>query len=134
TVRAEEKEVSKKEIKALIEKLVSPNDEPTTRAATYKFPADYDYKAQEDIFRTFNQLKGIGPPAFPQLFKNLDDKRYAYSSQGISTSHMNWSVGDLCRGIIRSYLQSYSGGSFTAGRGDPFARPRRPDYLEHYDL
>jgi hypothetical protein len=114
---------SAKEIKALIDKLVSPNPEPIIRGSGHRLPPGFDLKKQEQVHRALRKLKQLGPRAFPFLIECWGDKRYCLT--GCEAGSFNVTVGEICRTIISDQLQPYD--DCPAGYS---GRPpnRRPNY------
>ncbi len=116
-----------KEIKTLIDQLVSPNPEPITRGLPIiDLPAGYDRRKQAKVLAARSRLLELGPPAFPFLIERLKDERYCLTTEnGISGVYRNRSVGDICRKIVFVQLQPF--GSWQ-GRG----KPPLPSYPHHF--
>lgn len=129
---ADDKNLGEKEIKALIEKLASPNETPKLDGQDAVYPPTYDRQAQIKVERAWQSLYELGLSTFPYLFQSIADKRYSYTRDG-GAADVNLSVGDQCRAILKSYLQPY-GHQFTAGVSDPRFVPHRPSYFRNYDL
>jgi hypothetical protein len=122
---------SAKEIKALIDELVSPNPAPDTaklQASEAKpdggFPPGYDHKKQEQVHRARSKLLQLGPRAIPFLIERWRDDRYCMTVE--EAEYINQSVGAICRSIISLELQPY--GCAPKGHGDPRGKPWRPSY------
>jgi hypothetical protein len=133
SARAEEpKQLSDKEIKALIEKLTSPNPEPkAAKDPCLKVPADFDRKKQELVNQAFEDLHKAGPQAFSQLVASWEDKRYSITvAHCLSGAYYNWTVGEACRAIIYDQLQPY--GTWQEGGGDPRSMAHRPGYPHEF--
>jgi hypothetical protein len=119
------------EIKALIDRLVSPNPAPDTdklkaseARADRGFPRDFDHKKQKQVHRAVAKLMELGPRAFPFLIERWEDKRYCLTTA--VAAYVNESVGDVCRSIIADQLQPY--GIHQKGYADPRGKPLRPNY------
>ena len=124
---------SEKEIKSLIDQLVSPNPKPITGdedervAPEYRLPEGFDQRKQRAVHDARSRLKEIGPPAFPYLVECWSDKRYCLTtSHGLYGYCQNESVGEICEAIILDQLQPYS--YWPAGYDDPRGHPHRPSY------
>lgn len=129
---ADEEMVSDRQIEALVADLVSPNPAPRTRGPNAEYPAGYDRAAQKRVHRAFFKLRELAPRSFPFLFDHFDDRRYALTEDS-GDLEKNYTVGQLCRDILVSHLQSDVWGRKEGGtsfRG----RPSEPDYLAHYKL
>jgi hypothetical protein len=124
---------SAKEIKALINQLVSPNRKPDVAdgdSAARGLPRDFDRKKQRQVDRAITKLIQLGPRAFPFLIERWGDKRYCLTGDdSLSGAFVHKTVGRICREIISVQLQPY--GIYPAGF-DPdrnrARQPRRPGY------
>jgi hypothetical protein len=123
---------SAKEIKALIDQLVSPNRKPDVRegdSAARGLPRDFDRKKQQQVDRAISKLRQLGPRAFPFLIKRWGDERYCLTAEdSISGAFLHKTVGQVCRAIIFDQLQPY--GTWPKGYSPDHTRrpPRRPGY------
>jgi hypothetical protein len=129
--------VSEREIKKLVDQLVSPNPKPITgdedeRAAPeYRLPKGFDRKKQEQVRIARVELRKIGPAAFPFLIERWHDKRHCLTvSHGVSGYCHNRTVGEICQAIIFDQLQPYS--YWPAGDGDPRGKPKTPGYPDAF--
>jgi hypothetical protein len=120
------------EIKALIDRLVSPNPAPDTaklKASENKpdggWPRGYDHKKQDEVDGIRRKLMQVGPLAFPFLIERWKDERYCRTIE--VAEYVNQSVGEVCRDIVSDQLQPY--GVSQAGYADPRGKPLRPDYM-----
>ncbi len=120
------------QITALVDQLVSPYEAPLTRGPYAKYPQGYDREAQNRVRRAFHQLRDLAPRSFPFLFERFDDKRYSLTADSGDLDR-NYSVGELCRDILTSHLQSnvwdHKRGGTSIRR-----RPSEPDYIAQYKL
>jgi hypothetical protein len=123
---------SAKEIKALIDQLVSPNRKPDVRegdSAAHGLPSDFDSRKQQQVNRAISKLTRLGPQAFPFLIERWGDERYCLTaSDDISGAFLHKTVGQICRAIIFNQLQPY--GTWPEGYSPDRTRrpPRRPGY------
>jgi hypothetical protein len=123
---------SAKEIKALIDQLVSPNRKPNVRegdSAARGLPRDFDRKKQQQVDRAISKLTQFGPQAFPFLIERWGDEHYCLTaSDGISGAFLHKTVGQMCRALIFDQLQPY--GHWPAGYSPDRTRrpPHRPAY------
>jgi hypothetical protein len=129
---ADDQTISDEQIEALVKDLVSPNKAPRTRGPSAQYPPGYDRDAQQRVLRAFHELRDLAPRSFPFLFDHFDDKRYALTADSGDVDR-NYSVGELCRDILTSHLQSniwdHKEGGTSFRR-----RPDEPDYIAHYKL
>jgi hypothetical protein len=121
---------SKREIKALIDQLISPNREPRRVSAAHGLPREFDSQKQKQVDRARAKLTEIGPQAFPYLIERWEDKRYCLTaSNDLSGTFLHLTVGQICRAIIYDQLQPH--GTYPKGF-DPdrnrARQPRRPGY------
>jgi hypothetical protein len=128
---------SEREIKKLVDQLVSPNPKPITGdedervEPEYRLPRGFDKDKQKQVHAARYQLKQIGPAAFPFLIERWKDKRYCMTvSHGLSGYCYNWTVGQVCEAIAFDQLQPYS--TWPAGYDDPRGKPKSPDYPPHF--
>ncbi len=121
-----------KEIKTLIDQLVSPNPEPmTTFRPHIDLPAGYDRTKQAKVLDARSKLLELGSPAFPFLIERWNDERYCLTTEnGLSGCFTNESVGSICRIIVFVQLQPF--GFWQSGGDDPRGKPHRPSYPEHF--
>lgn len=124
---------SEREIKALIDQLVSPNPKPITGdedrrvRPDYRLPPGFDRDKQKQVRGARLKLRQLGPRAFPYLIERWGDKRYCLTvSDGLSGYCRNKTVGDVCCSIIFDQLQPYS--SLPKVKDDPRGKPHRPAY------
>jgi hypothetical protein len=125
---------SAKEIKALIDQLVSPNRKPNVEdgdSAARGLPRDFDRKKQKQVDRAITKLQKLGTRAFPFLIERWGDKRYCLTaSSSASGAFLHQTVGQICRAIICDQLQPYGtwpGGGYNPDRRPPHYRPGYPD-------
>jgi hypothetical protein len=103
-----EKKPTEKEIKALIDKLVSPNPEPVFSGDEIKDSPSYDREKQKLVEKAFDDLENLGPQAFPFLIDRWDDKHFSLTtSYGPNGSLHNVSVGEVCKMIIFNQIQPF---------------------------
>lgn len=123
---------TEKEIKALIDQLVSPNPKPIIqKKPTIKLPKDFDLAKQELVHEARSKLLKIGTPAFPLLIENFKDEHYSLTTQnGLDGIYWNETLGDVCRTIIFDQLQP--GGTWQIGDGDPRSVAKRPAYPHNF--
>jgi hypothetical protein len=125
------KPASAREIKALIDQLVSPNRIPLKVSAAHGLPRDFDRQKQKQVDRAIARLLQLGPQAFPFLIERWGDKRYCLTaSDNISGAFLHMTVGQVCRAVVFDQLQPY--GHWPAGHNPdrnrrPPHRPRHPD-------
>jgi hypothetical protein len=124
---------SAKEIRALIEQLVSPNRKPKVQegdSAATGLPRDFDRVKQQQVGRAISKLLRLGPQAFPFLIERWGDQRYCLTaSDGASGAFLHKTVGDICRAILFSQLQPYGywpEGGYNPDRRPPAYRPLYP--------
>jgi hypothetical protein len=130
--------VSDESVKQLAAQLASPNKAPLVignggQGPDAEYPAGFDKKSQETVFRARSKLDRLGLSAFPHLINLMDDTRYCMTVDD-SEADRNYSVGETCIGIIRCRLEPYNRFQFTAGNPheDPRGRARRPCYTQHF--
>jgi len=125
------------EIKGLSDKLVSANPEPPRVKEPYwvaerfplKFPDGFDPRRQTAMAKVMDQISEIGPAAFPELIERFDDDRYSITTESqLSGAPYNWTVGEVCRGIIEAQVQPCS--SWCKCDDDPRGYPRRPNFFK----
>lgn len=121
---------TEKEIKALIEQLVSPNPKPIVNkrgVPSIDLPPGFDRKKQERVHLARSKLVELGPLAFPVLVESEKDERYSLTTcNDLSGWYNNESVGHVCRTIILDQLQPY--GYWQDVGDDPRGKPHRPSY------
>jgi hypothetical protein len=129
-----EKKPTEKEIKALIDKLVSPNPKPITGdedpdvAPDYRLPPGFDEEKQKLVRKAISDLKGLGICAFPFLIDRWDDDHFCILiSEGINGYFRNQSVGKTCKMIIFDQIQPY-GNSAGFAKNDDLKLAWRPSY------
>jgi hypothetical protein len=116
---------SAKEIKALIDQLVSPNPAPIIDGTRNRLPSGFDLKKQEQVHRAVTKLKQLGPRAFPFLIERWGDQRYCLSTCVAASD--NHTVGVVCHWIIFDQLAPYGSPPVKGYLGRP---PRvRPNYI-----
>jgi hypothetical protein len=123
------KPLSAKEIKALIDQLVSPNRIPLKVSAAHGLPRDFDRQKQKRVDRAIARLMQIGPQPFPFLIERWEDNRYCLTaSNNLCGAFLHLTVGQICREVICNQLQPY--GHWPGGRNPDRDRraPRRPRY------
>jgi hypothetical protein len=95
----------------LIQRLVSPNQEPLTQnrsAGAVKFPEGYDVEAQKRIDVARQSLRDDFERALPFLIDALKDDRYSMTIDwGEGDACYNYSVGGICGNVIASQLEVY---------------------------
>jgi hypothetical protein len=125
---------TEKQIKALIDQLVSPNPKPRInkmRAPSIDLPPGFDRKKQDKVHLARSKLVKLGPLAFPYLIESQNDERYSLTTcDDLSGWFNNESVGYVCRTIIFGQLQPY--GYWPEVGGDPRGKPHRPSYPGHF--
>jgi hypothetical protein len=108
---AEAKADAKRDYRALVAELASPNNEPTTfkrAGGRVKFPARYNVKAQRRIDEVRRILQDNIEESLPFLVEALDDKRYCMTIDwGDGDAYYNRSVGSICQNVIESHLEIY---------------------------
>ena len=130
---AEDKPPTAKEIKALIQQLVSPNRIPDIPYGSADYPAGYDRDAQKHVRDAWSELHHIGLRGFPYLFDGFDDKRYCFTDDA-GSADANWTVGRACSDMVICQLQPYANhGDFAFFESDG-VRHKRPSYSMHYKL
>jgi hypothetical protein len=122
---------TEREIKALIDQLVSPNVVTPTDKCWPEHPPNYDREAQKRVLAAMKELRAIGLAAFPHLLAQIDDKRYCLTEDAGSCDFA-YSVGTICYRTVDAHLQPY--GPHTEGEGDPRERAYRPDYMRQQKL
>jgi hypothetical protein len=125
---SKEPEVSRDDVKALIEKLASPNPEPTVRRGPeLKYPPNYDREQQRSVGEAKHNLESLGARAFGHLIENWKDNRYSLTySVGINGYMRNATVGHVCKIIVFDQVQPY--GFWPRTDDDPRGKPHRPSY------
>lgn len=104
---AEEEEVTKEQVDALVARLVSPNSPPVIRhSPSAKYPQDFDHEAQVRVHQAFKELYRLGIRSFPHIFDHFDDRRYSLTMDS-GEADRNWTVGQLCFDIVTCHLQPY---------------------------
>ena len=116
---------SDKEIKALVDRLVSPNPPVIIKYDNFRFPKGFDKDKQKDVHEAVYTLRKLGLRAFPFLAERLDDSRYCVTMDD-GPAPVNVSVGQVCRDLIRAQVQPY--GFWPEGYGDPRGKPKRPTF------
>jgi hypothetical protein len=100
-----------KKYRALVQRLVSPNKEPITEngdGGSVRFPTGYDVAAQKHIDAARRALHDNFDEALPFLVEALDDERYCMTIDWAEgDAYYNYSVGDVCRYVIRRWLEVY---------------------------
>jgi hypothetical protein len=129
---AGEKPPTEREIKSLIDQLVSPNLVTPTDKCWPEHPPNYDREAQKRVLAAMQKLRAIGLPAFPYLIERVDDKRYCLTEDAASCDFA-FSVGTICYRTVEAHLQAF-GPHHTKGEGDPRQRPSRPHYIREHEL
>jgi hypothetical protein len=123
---------AEREIKALIDQLVSPNPRPITDERPRdlllpRLPKGFDRARQKKVHEAYWKLNRIGPRAFPFLMERWGDKRYCLTTQdGLSGACYNRTVGYVCKWIVFNQLQPC--GFWPKVEDDPRGKPRRPGY------
>ena len=125
---------TEKEIKALIDQLVSPNPKPiidTKGPPRTDLPPGFDLKKQDKVHFAQSQLVELDPVAFPFLIESWNDERYSLTTCNyLSGWFYNESVGRVCQTIIFNQLQPY--GYWQDVGADPRGKPTRPSYPDHF--
>ena len=105
---------SKQKIKALVDRLVSPNPKPITEeedprvAPDLRLPPGFDREKQAPVLQAHSELGKLGIQAFPILIERWEDKRYSLTtSNAWSGFYRNRAVGKVCQTIIFDQLQPY---------------------------
>jgi hypothetical protein len=103
-------------IEALVAQLRSPNKDPNPklRNGYFKFPEDFDFRAQEGVEAARQKLLQLSTDAFPVLIEHLNDKGYCRSVEGAVLS--GHSVGRECFEIIEEQVV-VSGMSYKSRKG-----------------
>jgi hypothetical protein len=127
TTDAPKKKMTEQEIKALIDKLVSPNPQPSIHADDYDLPPGFDREKQKLVRKAVSDLKSLGPQAFPFLIDRWDDEHYCLTtSYGPTGDCHNETVGYFCKMIIFDQIQPY--GNWQGIKDDGIHIVPRPDY------
>jgi hypothetical protein len=125
------KKPTEEEIKALIDKLVSPNPEPEIINDYYKLPPGFDREKQKLVCKAMFDLEALGPQAFPFLVDRWDDERFCLTTSYGPTGYChNENVGKVCRMIIFDQIQPY--GNWQGVRDDGVHIVPRPAYPSHF--
>jgi hypothetical protein len=122
---------TERELKVLVEQLVSPNLVTPTDECWPEYPPNFDRTAQERVLGAMKRLRNIGLPAFPYLIARISDKRYSLTEDAGSCDFA-FSVGTICYLMVDAHLHPY--GHYTNGEGDPRERDRRPNYIDEHKL
>jgi hypothetical protein len=132
------KKLTEQEIKALIDKLVSPNPKPITaeedpkETPDFRLPKGFDREKQNGVYEACKELKSVGVKAFPFLIERWDDRRYCLTTSDLLSGYcQNRSVGKVCQKIIFDQIQPY-GCLPSLGDVDPRGKPLRPSYPERF--
>ena len=108
---ADAKADAKRDYRALVAELASPNKEPTTSyrgGGHVKFPARYSVKSQRRIDEVRQILSDNIEESFPFLVDALDDKRYCMTIDWADgDAYYNRSVGAISKDVISSHLELY---------------------------
>ncbi len=95
----------------LIQQLVSPNEEPMTQnrsSSAVKFPAGYDFAAQQRIDAARHELHDHIEECIPFLIEALEDNRYCMTiNWADGDGFYNKSVGSICRNVLETHLEVY---------------------------
>jgi hypothetical protein len=136
-IPADNSPLSGAEIESLIEKLASPNEAPTRRGPSAKYPEGYDRDAQKRVKEAWGKLWKAELQAFPYLFKHFDDERYSFTMDGGFVDE-NWTVGRACSDIVKCYLQPFGYRPYArTDKSDDRGRPigaLRPSYVSAHRL
>ena len=124
--------ISDEQITVLVGQLASPNRPPPTGVPNAEDAPGYDQEAQKKVLRAFHQLRGLAPRSFPFLFGHVSDERYSLTVVS-GKAGKNFSVGQVCREILTSNLQSPACRRRTASTNVKH-RPYPPDYLSAHKL
>ena len=123
---------TEQEIKALLDKLVSPNPKPITdedrdkhMAPDRQSPA-LDEKKQGEVRRARIELRKLGSDTFQFLIDRWKDDRYSLTVENMLSGYSrNQSVGRVCQTILYDQIQPY-GYWQSSGGPDPRSKPMRP--------
>ena len=129
---------TEQEIKALLDKLVSPNPKPITdedrdkhMAPDRQSPA-LDEKKQGEVRRARIELRKLGSDTFQFLIDRWKDDRYSLTVENMLSGYSrNQSVGRVCQTILYDQIQPY-GYWQSSGGPDPRSKPMRPCYPEKF--
>jgi hypothetical protein len=131
------KKLTEHDIRALIDKLVSPNPKPITgdedpkEAPDYRLPPGFDREKQELVRKAVGDLEVLGPRAFPFLIDRWDDKRYCLTvSEGINGYCRNQTVGKTCEMIVFNQIQPF--GKWQGINETGLKYVWRPNYPVHF--
>ena len=125
------KKLTEQEIRALIDKLVSPNPKPITGDGDYRLPPGFDREKQKLVRKAVCDLESLGPRAFPFLIDHWDDKRYCLTvSEGINGYCRNQTVGETCEMIVFNQIQPF--GKWQGINDAGLKYVWRPDYPVHF--
>lgn len=98
------RDLSESAIKALVERLVSPNPKPITGkedksvAPDYLLPPGFDRAKQKPVLQARQDLAQVGTSAFPYLLERWDDDRHCMTMfHSLSEYSENVTVGFVCR-------------------------------------
>ena len=96
------------DIKALIDRLVSPYPKPQDG-----LPPDFDQEKQksvgEAVYETCTKLNTLGKETFPYLIERWEDKQYCLtvSDAPFPGCYHNLTVGEVCQRLIYGQIQPY---------------------------
>ena len=95
-------------IRAMVERLASPNKRPTwDGSGETKYAPDFDHQAQHKIIRARNALLSKGVESFPELIEALDDQRYSYTGYDIPGDIRHFHVWQVCDRLIEVQVEVY---------------------------
>ncbi len=117
--RAAEIAESSQRASQLADALASSNSPPEDKTPWVHLPANYDERVQSRISSATLDLLRLQEIAFPALVAHLGDSRYSLTHCGHeSSAYLNYSVGKVCRRILRVQLEVYAKfARRTGGRG-----------------
>ena len=126
--------LSEREIKGLVDRLISQNPKLITRAEdkslqwpSYRRPPGFDWDKQEPVREARSKLRQLGPQAFPFLIERWGDNSYCMTTaHRLSGGCHNETVGYVCQAILFDQLQPY--GYWPEVDEDPRGKPKRPSY------
>lgn len=102
---------AKRDYRALVAELASPNSEPTTSyrgGGHVHFPRRYNVKAQRRIDEVRHILRDNIEASLPFLVAALNDERYSLTiNWADGDAYYNRSVGSICKNVIASHLEIY---------------------------
>jgi hypothetical protein len=104
--------LSEREVKTLIDRLVSPNPEPKEDQGLIpgrQLPPDVVRDKQKPMREARLKLKALGKEAFPFLIERWADKRYCLTVPDamFPGCYHNLTVGEVCRRLVYDQVQPY---------------------------